>query len=154
MFPDTSPAAHELHQAPNSLRPETPCRIKFIRLHDGSLPAVIVDGEMTRDGGQPASERAVLSKAGQPLNRLQENILHQVFRVTECVVREQYAVHHSSISLVQRPESRTIALSGGTHQHGIGGFGRCSHGFRIYFVRSAASGALPSGLPVWGRRLR
>jgi hypothetical protein len=52
---------------------------------------------------------------GELLHGPHENFLNQIFRVAERNMRKKYAVNCARIALVQRAESRAVAILRGMH---------------------------------------
>ena len=82
-------------------------------------PPVIIVRAVAGDHGQPAAESAIVAQRGKLPQRRQEHVLHQVVHFAVRHARQQDAVHHAGVPVVEPAKRGAAAVAGCARQFGV-----------------------------------
>src|SRR6266702_1464411 len=82
-------------------------------------PPKIVIGAISCDGGQPSSKTRNVAQGMELAQRRKEDFLDEVIYFTRWYARQQDAMDHASVAVVETAESGAVALAGGAHKRVI-----------------------------------
>ena len=89
--------------------------------------AVKIGRAIASDGGEPARKFRDFAQRRQVRERLQEDVVDQVFGVSGRDAGEENAVNHSRIAGVEVPKSGAVTGLRGAHEGVVGRIGRRGH---------------------------